>query len=137
MSLLLPFAGIIVTAILGALTAYRAPDRRLARLDVESQILTRLDPTTPAATAVREVVNEHARQLHADLHVRRDLKGSAVFFGIYFLLAVAGLVTIDRGDHLWIDLIGYALLGFALACLVEGIRRGERRPRNRDGSPRD
>lgn len=136
MTFLLPLAGIVVTAILGALTAYREPDRRLARLDVETQILSRLEPTTAAASAVCEVVDEHARQLRADLHMRRDLSGSAFFFAVYFVLALTGLITIDRGQHLWIEALGFIIIGLALACLVEGIRRGERRPRNRDGSPR-
>lgn len=136
MTFLLPLAGIVVTAILGAVTAYRAPDRRLARLDVETQVLARLNANTDAAKAVREVVDEHARQLRADLHMRRDLRGSATFFGVYFVLALAGLVTIDRSNQLWADSLGFAAIGLALACLVEGVRRGERRPRNPDGSPR-
>ena len=131
----LGFLAIVTPLALGLLAHFRAPDPRLTRLDTESQILARLDPTSEAAHAVQQVVDEHARQALEDLHLKRDWEGVA-FFGIaYFVLATAGLIAYGHGA-LWSQALGVVLGALAIASLAMSLRQAQRRPRNRDGSRR-
>ncbi|WP_162237353.1 hypothetical protein [Aeromicrobium sp. Leaf272] len=129
--------GVFVTAALGVLALTRAPDPRLTRLDVETQILERLAPDSEAAAAMRNVVDEHTGQLRDDVHLRRDWRGAGVFGGGYFVLAMVGLGTIDRTESVWWQVAGILTLAAALVSMGLALRQADRRPRNRDGSPRD